>query len=56
VANSLAYYDTELTTIVKGFILQAPGYKIFIRKQNLAENWPKVLFFAEISTQSLAKR
>ncbi len=53
--NSIAYYDTEVTTIVKGFIMQATGYMICIRKQSLAEDWPKVNFFAEILTQTLAK-
>jgi hypothetical protein len=56
VTNRQAYYDTELTTTVKGFIIQAPGYTIGIRNQSLAENWPKVNFFAEILTQTLAKR
>ncbi len=38
VANTLAYYYTATITAVKGFIVQALGWKYFLKKNNLLEN------------------
>jgi hypothetical protein len=55
VANTLAYYDTAITTAVKSFIVQAPGLKFSVHMLMLNKKILKIgVIYKEVGVKKQA--